>query len=342
MTHQPAANPAVIETSPHTENSPEENFAPFPPDRPTQLTIIGAGVWGSALANVSERSDHRVRLWSRRSSESLGEAIASAKVILSAVSMKGVRSVVEQLQKLDIPEEIIFVTSTKGLDPVTTKTPSQIWQEAFPTHPVVVLSGPNLSKEIMKELPAATVVASQNEQAAEIVQELFACDSFRVYVNTDPIGTELGGTLKNVIAIASGVCDGLNLGTNAKAALLTRALPEIIRVGTQLGADPETFFGLSGLGDLLATCDSPLSRNYQVGYGLAQGKTLEEILENLVGTAEGVNTANVLIKLADREEIPVPISRQVHRLLRGRITPQEAVQALMERELKAEFCDLDL
>lgn len=342
MTHQAAADPAVLETSPHTENSQTENFTPFPPDRPTRLTVIGAGAWGSALASISERSDHRVRLWSRRSSESLGEAISGAKVILSAVSMKGVRSVVEQLQKSDISEDVIFVTATKGLDPLTTYTPSQIWQEAFPNNPIVVLSGPNLSKEIMKELPAATVVASQNEQAAEIVQELFACDSFRVYVNTDPIGTELGGTLKNVIAIAAGVCDGLNLGTNAKAALLTRALPEMIRVGTHLGADSETFFGLSGLGDLLATCDSPLSRNYQVGYGLATGKTLDEILENLIGTAEGVNTANVLVKLADRETIPVPISRQVHRLLRGRITPQEAVQALMERELKAEFCDLDL
>ncbi|MEA5467800.1 NAD(P)H-dependent glycerol-3-phosphate dehydrogenase [Spirulina sp. 06S082] len=342
MTNQATTDSNAFETLSPGETQDQVDFLSFSPDLPTRLTVIGSGAWGTALAKVSERSNHRVRLWSRRSSEPLAKAIAGAKVILSAVSMKGVRSVVEQLQKLEIPEDIIFVTSTKGLDPLTTCTPSQIWQEAFPDHPIVVLSGPNLSKEIMKELPAATVVASQNEQAAEIVQELFSCDSFRVYVNGDPIGTELGGTLKNVMAIASGVCDGLQLGTNAKAALLTRALPEMIRVGAHLGADPETFFGLSGLGDLLATCDSPLSRNYQVGYGLSQGKTLEEILENLVGTAEGVNTTNVLIKLADREGIPVPISRQVHRLLRGRITPQEAVQALMERELKSEFCDLDL
>jgi glycerol-3-phosphate dehydrogenase (NAD(P)+) len=134
----------------------------------------------------------------------------------------------------------------------------------------------------------------------------------------------------------------MKLGTNAKAALLTRALPEMIRIGTHLGASGETFFGLSGLGDLIATCDSPLSRNYQVGYGLAEGKTLEKILEELEGTAEGVNTTNVLIKIADRECIPVPISRQVHRLLRGKIATEDAVKALMERELKAEFCDLDL
>ncbi len=309
---------------------------------PTRLTVIGAGAWGTALANVSQRSQHQVRIWSRRSPESLADAVAGADVILSAVSMKGVRSVVEQLQALEIPEGVIFVTATKGLDPLTKHTPSQIWQEAFPSHPVVVLSGPNLSKEIKHELPAATVVASNDVQAAETVQELFACETFRVYANTDPLGTELGGTLKNVMAIASGVCDGLELGTNAKAALLTRALPEMIRVGTHLGADPETFFGLSGLGDLLATCDSPLSRNYQVGYGLSQGKTLDDILEHLEGTAEGVNTTQVLIELANQEQIAVPISRQVHRLLRGKITAQQAVQALMERDLKAEFCDLDL
>ncbi|MDB9313883.1 NAD(P)H-dependent glycerol-3-phosphate dehydrogenase [Spirulina sp. CS-785/01] len=309
--------------------------------QPTNLTIIGAGAWGSALANVSERSGHQIRIWSRRSKETLAEAVQGADVILSAVSMKGVRPVVEQIQALHIPDDVILVTATKGLDPQTTKTPSQIWQEAFPEHPVVVLSGPNLSKEIMNELPAATVMASSDVQAAETVQELFACESFRVYVNTDPLGTELGGTLKNIMAIASGVCDGLNLGTNAKAALLTRALPEMIRVGAVLGADTETFFGLSGLGDLLATCDSPLSRNYQVGYGLSQGKTLSEILDHLEGTAEGVNTTNVLIDLANQQKIAVPISRQVYRLLNGKITPKEAVQTLMERDLKPEFDDLE-
>jgi len=184
-------------------------------------------------------------------------------------------------------------------------------------------------------------LASNDTEGAGLVQSMFASDIFRVYVNNDPIGTELGGTLKNVMAIASGVCDGLNLGTNAKAALLTRALPEMIRVGTHLGASVETFFGLSGLGDLLATCDSPLSRNYQVGMGLSQGKALEDILENLEGTAEGVNTANVLIKLAHKEKIPVPISYQVYLLLKGKVSPVEAVENLMERELKEEFWYLE-
>ena len=142
-----------------------------------------------------------------------------------------------------------------------------------------------------------------------------------------------------MIAIAVGVCDGLRLGDNARAALVTRALPELIRVGTHLGGQAETFFGLSGLGDLLATCTSPLSRNYQVGYQLAHGKSLEQILIDLNSTAEGVNTANVLIQLAKREQIPVPISLQVFRLLNGKITPQEAVEALMERDLKPENYD---
>ena len=305
------------------------------------VAILGTGVWGSALGAIAKTNSHDIRFWSHRGTDSLESVVQDAVIILSAVSMKGVIPTIAKLRKLNLSPDKIIVTATKGLDPETTRTPSQIWQTAFPDNPVVVLSGPNLSKEIAKGLPAATVVASNNLGAAEKVQDTFASDTFRVYVNEDPIGTELGGTLKNVIAIASGVCDGMNLGTNAKAALLTRALPEMIRIGTHLGASGETFFGLSGLGDLIATCDSPLSRNYQVGYGLAQEKTLKQILEELEGTAEGVNTTNVLVKIADMEAIAVPIARQVHRLLRGRITPIEAIQALMERDLKPEFCDIE-
>ncbi|HEY9663603.1 MAG TPA: NAD(P)H-dependent glycerol-3-phosphate dehydrogenase, partial [Allocoleopsis sp.] len=180
---------------------------------------------------------------------------------------------------------------------------------------------------------------SNSLEAAQRVQFIFSSDRFRVYTNSDPLGTELGGTLKNVIAIAAGVCDGLNLGTNAKSGLITRALAEVIRVGTYLGAQPETFFGLSGLGDLLATCTSPLSRNYRVGYGLAQGKSLEQVLTELHSTAEGVNTTNVLIDLAHREGIAVPVSHQVYLLLNGKISPQQAVEALMERDLKSEAVD---
>jgi glycerol-3-phosphate dehydrogenase (NAD(P)+) len=303
-----------------------------------ELTILGAGAWGTALAQLVEKNDHTVCLWSRRSGMALAEAVNDAHVILSAVSMKGVNSVAEQLKSLNIPPETILVTATKGLDPETTRTPSQIFQDTFPENPVVVLSGPNLSKEIEQGLPAATVAASTHPEAAEAVQYLCASDTFRVYRSLDPLGAELGGTLKNVMAIAVGVCEGLNLGANARSALITRALPEVIRIGTHLGGQAETFLGLSGLGDMLATCTSALSRNYRVGYGLAQGKPLEQILADLGGTAEGVNTTNVLIQIANREGIPVPISREVYRLLNGKVTAQEAVEALMERDLKAESC----
>lgn len=301
------------------------------------LAVLGAGAWGSALAGLARLNGHRVKVWSRRGELELADAIAQSDVILSAISMKGVASVAQQLQQVGIPAEAIFVTATKGLDPDTTKTPSQVLSALFPNHAVTVLSGPNLSQEIKQGLPAATVLASADRAAAERVQRVFSSEQFRVYTSDDPLGAELGGTLKNVIAIAVGVCDGLSLGTNAKSALITRALPEVIRIGMKLGAaEVETFYGLSGLGDMLATCSSNLSRNYRVGYGLAEGKSLPQILEDLGGTAEGVNTAHVLMEVANRESIAAPISREVARLLQGKITPQQAVEALMERELKPE------
>ncbi|MFM9264553.1 NAD(P)H-dependent glycerol-3-phosphate dehydrogenase [Tychonema sp. BBK16] len=302
----------------------------------TTLTILGGGAWGSALANLATKNDHQVNLWSRRSSFELESVIKGTDVVVSAVSMRGVAATVDRLLATNLSPNTIIVTVTKGLDPATTNTPSQIWQTAFPHNPIVVLSGPNLSEEIRQELPAATVAASWNLPAAKQVQNIYSSEIFRVYVNQDPLGTELGGTLKNVFAIAAGVCDGLQLGTNAKSALLTRALPEMIRVGVRLGAQAETFYGLSGLGDLLATCNSSLSRNYRVGFGLAQSKSLEKILQELQSTAEGVNTTNVLIDLANQRGIEVPVSRQVYRLLNGEITPEQAVLALMERALKPE------
>jgi len=301
------------------------------------ISVLGAGAWGSALAKLARHNNHEVRVWSRSMDVSLEEVIKDANIIVSAVSMKGVVATAARIEKIKLPPETIIVTATKGLDAETTRTPAKIWETTFPNNPIVVLSGPNFAKEIEEKLPAATVVASKNLPDAEAVQKAFASGVFRVYTSSDPVGTELGGTLKNVIAIATGVCDGLQLGTNAKSALLTRALAEIIRVGTLMGGKTETFFGLSGLGDLLATCSSSLSRNYRVGYGLSQGKSLDEIMAKLQGTAEGVNTTNVLIDIAKREQIPVPISWQVYLLLNNKITPQEAVAALMGRDLKSEF-----
>jgi glycerol-3-phosphate dehydrogenase (NAD(P)+) len=301
-----------------------------------QITIIGAGAWGSALANLTQINGYTPKIWSRNCGEQLADVVADKVAIISAVSMAGVSAVIEQLRGSIKPDQII-VTATKGLDAKTNLTPAQLWQQAFPANPIVVLSGPNLSLEILQGLPAATVVASQNDAATTKIQEIFSSPKFRVYTNDDPVGVEIAGTVKNVIAIAAGTCDGLKLGNNAKSALLTRGLAEIIRIGQYWGGKPETFYGLSGLGDLLTTCNSPLSRNYQVGYGLAQGKTLTEVLAALQGTAEGVNTTKVLIQIADQNHIYMPITVLVDRLLKGEITAQEAIVALMSRDRKSEY-----
>jgi glycerol-3-phosphate dehydrogenase (NAD(P)+) len=305
------------------------------------IVILGAGAWGTTLAGLAAAKGHNVHLWSRQQGD-LQAVLSAADIVISAISMKGVSAVVEQVRQVAIAPHTVFVTATKGLAATSSTDtmpllPSQIWQAALPSHPVVVLSGPNLSQEIQQGLPAASVVASHDRAAAATVQAALSSNAFRVYTNPDLLGVELGGTLKNVIAIAVGACDGLQLGTNAKAALVTRGLAEIIRVGTYWGGKPETFYGLSGLGDLLATCNSALSRNYQVGYGLAQGKTLTAVIAQLQGTAEGVNTTQVLIKLANEQAIAVPISHQVDRLLSGDITPQAAVEALMLRDYKPEI-----
>ncbi|BAZ15852.1 NAD-dependent glycerol-3-phosphate dehydrogenase domain-containing protein [Calothrix sp. NIES-4071] len=309
----------------------------FPQGNPKSVTILGAGAWGTSLASLVSPNGHQVRIWSRRGELELAPAVENADIIVSAISMKGVPEVIAQLQKIKLRDKAIFVTATKGLDTQTTCTPSQILQAAFPKHPVVVLSGPNLSKEIELGLPAATVVASYSATAAESVQLVFSSPRFRVYTNLDPLGVELGGTLKNVIAIAAGVCDGLQLGTNAKAALVTRGLTEMVRIGVSLGAKTETFYGLSGLGDLLATCNSSLSRNYQVGYQLACGRTLPEILAHLQGTVEGVNTCSVLITRASGQNISMPITEQVYRVLKSDSTPRQALEELMLRHIKPEY-----
>ncbi|MEN9202478.1 MAG: NAD(P)H-dependent glycerol-3-phosphate dehydrogenase [Thermostichus sp. DG_1_6_bins_120] len=300
------------------------------------IAILGAGAWGSTLAMLAEAQGHRVRVWDRRTAPDLAAVLQGAEIMVSAVSMAGVRPLVQAVKEIGIPAEAVLVSATKGLDPLQLLTPTQIWQAAFPKQPLVVLSGPNLSAEIRQGLPAAAVVASRDPQAAVEVQQAFSSERFRLYTSSDPIGVELGGTLKNVIAIAVGVCDGLQLGTNARSALVTRGLAEIIRVGSRLGGRPDTFNGLSGLGDLLATCHSSLSRNYRVGYGLGQGKPLSQVLADIEGTAEGIHTTPVLLKIAAQQGIPVPITEEVYLLLQGQTTPAAALARLMERQLKPE------
>ncbi len=301
-----------------------------------RITIIGAGAWGSALGKLTEVNGCEPTIWSRNCGLELADAVRDRVAIISAVSMAGVRPVIERLRDAIEPQQII-VTATKGLDASTNLTPAQLWRVAFPNNPIVVLSGPNLSLEIQQGLPAATVVASDRAEAATQIQTIFSSPKFRVYTNDDPIGVEIAGTVKNVIAIAAGTCDGLSLGNNAKSALLTRGLSEMIRFGQFWGAKTETFYGLSGLGDLLTTCNSPLSRNYQVGYGLAQGKTLSDIVADLQGTAEGINTTKVLIQIATEHQIYMPITVLVARLLQGQITAQAAIMALMQRDRKSEY-----
>jgi glycerol-3-phosphate dehydrogenase (NAD(P)+) len=301
-----------------------------------RITIIGAGVWGSALASLTQINGYTPTIWSRSSDEVLADTVKGRVAIISAVSMSGVNAVIDRLQGAIEPHQII-VTATKGLDAKTNYTPAQLWRRSFPNNPIVVLSGPNLSLEIQQGLPAATVVSSQDSDAATQIQTIFSSSKFRVYTNDDPVGVEIAGTVKNVIAIAAGTCDGLKLGNNAKSALLTRGLAEMIRVGQYWGAKTETFYGLAGMGDLLTTCNSPLSRNYQVGYGLAQGKTLSQVLAELKGTAEGINTTKVLVQIAAQNQIYMPIAVLVDRLLLGDITAEEAIVALMSRDSKSEY-----
>jgi glycerol-3-phosphate dehydrogenase (NAD(P)+) len=301
-----------------------------------RIIIIGAGAWGGALADLTRINGCEPSIWSRKCDRQLAQMVSHQTAIVSAVSMSGVRAVIAQLAGSIDPNQII-VTATKGLDAETNLTPAQLWHQAFPLNPIVVLSGPNLSLEIQQGLPAATVVASEHADAANTIQDIFSSPKFRVYTNDDTVGVEIAGTVKNVIAIAAGTCDGLKLGNNAKSALLTRGLAEIVRIGQYWGGKTATFYGLSGLGDLLTTCNSPLSRNYQVGYGLAQGKSLSEVLAHLQGTAEGINTTKVLIKIADRHQIYLPITGLVDRLLQGTITAPEAIVALMSRDRKSEY-----
>jgi glycerol-3-phosphate dehydrogenase (NAD(P)+) len=303
---------------------------------PDRITIIGAGAWGGALAKLTQVNGYEPTIWSRNCRRDLAETILDRTAIISAVSMSGVRAVIDRLQGSIAPQQII-VTATKGLDAQTNLTPAQLWHQAFPANSIVVLSGPNLSLEIQQGLPAATVVASHDAAAANTIQEIFSSSKFRVYTNDDPVGVEIAGTVKNVIAIAAGTCDGLKLGNNAKSALLTRGLAEIIRIGQHWGGNTATFYGLSGLGDLLTTCNSPLSRNYQVGYGLAQGQSLSEVLANLQGTAEGINTTQVLMQVANNNQIYMPITALVDRLLQGQITAPEAIIDLMSRDRKSEY-----
>ncbi|MEK7376751.1 MAG: NAD(P)H-dependent glycerol-3-phosphate dehydrogenase, partial [Candidatus Margulisiibacteriota bacterium] len=256
-------------------------------------------------------------------------------VIISVIPCQHIRSTLKD-KGLSIPKETMILSATKGIEKETLKRPSEILQELLKTDNIAVLSGPNLSKEIAKGLPAASVVACGGLDIAKKLQEILNTENFRIYTSDDVIGVELGGALKNVIAIAAGICDGLGLGSNAKSALIVRGMAEIKRLGIAEGAKSETFSGLSGIGDLITTCQSSLSRNHFVGEQLAKGKIMAEIQKSMSWVPEGVDTSVSALKLAEKLNVEMPITREVYKVLFEGKKTAETIRRLMGRSLKSE------
>lgn len=324
-----------------------------------KLTVLGAGAWGTALA-VQAASQHDVRLWARDASQvarmraarrnerylpevalperlaiesDLGAALAHARdgVIVVGTPMAALR---EMLQSL--PEDARVLWLCKGFESGSGALGHEIAREVRPGARAGVLSGPSFALEVARGQPTALVAASEDVGLAELAVQAFHSDSLRVYTSADPVGVEVGGAVKNVLAIATGIADGLGLGLNARAALITRGLAEMARLGVALGARAETFMGLSGLGDLVLTATGDLSRNRRVGLLLAAGQALPQILVDLGHVAEGVHSAGMVVRRAGLAGVDMPISSAVVEVLQGRLSPAEAVGALMRREARAE------
>jgi glycerol-3-phosphate dehydrogenase (NAD(P)+) len=330
------------------------------------VAVLGAGSWGTALALLlAEDGDRptKILLWDRTPAlaqaiaadrenrhylpgfplpstitvtADIAEAVGSASGIVVAVPSGAVRSVGTLAAPYLISGSDIVLAS-KGLEPETGLLPYQVAEEILGTDfPLIALSGPNLASEIARGIPTAAVSACPDDSAAERIAYLFHRNTFRVYTSEDRIGVEIGGAVKNVLAIAGGVSDGLGFGDNTKATLLTRGLTEMARFGVAMGAKRDTFYGLTGVGDLMATAASRLSRNWRVGEGLAKGEPLSRILERLGQVAEGVSTAQVVTRLAQDKGIEMPVCAAVADLLMGKITPRDAVDDLMARHASRE------
>jgi glycerol-3-phosphate dehydrogenase (NAD(P)+) len=327
------------------------------------VAVLGAGSWGTALAVHLGRIGHEVRLWARDErlaaeiascranpvyledvllpegvvvTDALGAALRGADVVVSAIPSHGCRSVIRAARPHLAPHSTI-VSATKGLETETLHRMSEvIGEEVGSGHPVVVLSGPSFAIEVARELPTVVVAASEDAVAAALVQAEFRGAAFRLYASADVVGVEIGGALKNVIAIAAGVVEGLGLGHNALAALITRGLAEISRLASAAGGQRDTTAGLSGLGDLVLTCTGTLSRNRHVGIELARGRRLADILAGMKMIAEGVNTTHVALALGSRYGVELPIATQMAAVLDGRSGVRTAVEALMLRRQRAE------
>ena len=327
------------------------------------IAVLGAGSWGTALAIHLHRAGHDVRLWARdgnlvdavqrsgsnsrylpdqsvpreiRLTGDIGDAAGNASYVVFAVPSHGLRAVVRSVAP-SLRREAILVSAAKGLEEGTLARMSQvIVEETGGPGPTVVLSGPSFAAEVARGLPTAVLAASDNQAAVVCVQESFRGPTFRLYSSDDVTGVEIGGALKNVIAIAAGAVEGLGLGHNSMAALITRGLAEISRLATAEGGRRETVAGLGGLGDLVLTCTGDLSRNRRVGIELGRGRRLEDILSSLHMVAEGVRTTGAALALGARHGIELPITAQMRKVLDGTCSPREAVEALMIRKQKTE------
>ncbi|MBW1981067.1 MAG: NAD(P)-dependent glycerol-3-phosphate dehydrogenase [Deltaproteobacteria bacterium] len=328
--------------------------------------VVGAGSWGTALANLLASKKMPVYLWvyekdlcrhmqeKRENSlylpgvrlaslvmpeSNLERVVLGRRFLLMVVPSHVYRRVASQMVDL-IGESTVIVSATKGIENDTLKTMWGIWQEIIPAGLqwyYAVLSGPSFAREVVQSVPTAVTVASPDKEVALEVQRLFSTAYFRVYSSTDVTGVELGGALKNVIALAAGIVDGLGLGHNTRAALITRGLAEMSRLGTSMGAHPLTFLGLAGVGDLMLTCTGDLSRNRTVGYQLGQGKKLTDILAEMQMVAEGVKTTRSAYYLAKRQGVEMPICKQMYRILYEDLPPKAAISELMTRGLKHEL-----
>ena len=329
------------------------------------IGVIGAGSWGTTLADLLAKKGHAVTLWAYepelvgemattgfngiylpgiplssrlRFTNSLRDAVEHKGLILCVVPSQLVREVIRSVLPV-LPAEALIVSASKGIELESLMTVSQVYAELLPpalNQRFSVLSGPSFAREVALEMPTAVVTAAAVTGVARRVQDIFTTPSFRVYTNEDVIGVELGGAIKNVIALAAGISDGLGFGNNTRAALITRGLAEMTRLGRAMGAKSETFSGLAGMGDLVLTCTGDLSRNRTVGIKLGQGLSLAEILAEMRMVAEGVKTAESARSLADRLGVDMPITEKVYRVLYEDKPAREAVVELMTRDLKAE------
>jgi glycerol-3-phosphate dehydrogenase (NAD(P)+) len=322
----------------------------------TRVAVIGGGSWGTTVAGLIAANGHEVRLWMRdpgqaaqlnasrqnarylpgvtlppniEATASLEDAAYGCQTLFLMVPSHSLRAIAGELGDY-LDGSRILIHGIKGIEPASFKRMSQLLREETCCRQIGVMSGPNLAKEVAAGHPSATVIASRFQEVIDAGIELLKSKTFRVYGNDDVVGTELGGSLKNVLAIASGLAHGLGFGDNTMALLLTRGLTEMTRLGTSLGAHPQTFSGLSGIGDLMATCFSPLSRNYQVGFRLAKGEALEAITADLRQVAEGVRTTQTVAEYARAHGVYMPITEGVYRVLFEGFTPKEALAALLE------------